>query len=213
MKKLVLVGLSAMVLVACSPSNEDVNDTGSNETKVEQVDVASGKVEKTTPISQGEYDELLAKRQDGERPEGYDELHLTELVPKSEGDYVEDYSKYNKLTPEEGTKVLTEGETRIIYFGWTECIYCYRFRQSYDHVLDDLNLTIDYLEVDDLKGMGDNARDLLFGAFGVNGVPAVLAIKDGKEISRIDQDTLSGLDYEQLLEWTYENAQEVGLVE
>src|SRR5699024_6106405 len=124
-----------------------------------------------------------------------------------------DYTHYNKITATEGIDMVESGKSGIIYFGWTECIYCYRFRQTYDFVLADLNLDIDYIEIADVRVLGKEVQDELFGLYDVVGTPTVVAIKDGVEIDRISDETMGTLDYVELLDWTYSNAKEVGIVE
>lgn len=195
MKKGILIGLMSLVLVGCGvqegvSNNEDLG-----------------------PVSQRAYTEIVADREEGVRPEGFDGSHIAELTPPTESDFVPDYTHYNKITAEEGVDIIESGKSGIIYFGWTECIYCYRFRQTYDFVLADLNLDIDYIEVGDVRELGKEVQDELFGLYDVVGTPTVVAIKDGVEIARISDETMGTLDYVELLEWTYGNAKEVGLVE
>ena len=58
-----------------------------------------------------------------------------------------------------------------------------------------------------------SVQDELFGLYDVMGTPTVVAIKDGVEIDRISDETMGTLDYVELLDWTYSNAKEVGIVE
>lgn len=195
MKKGILIGLMSLVLVGCG-----VQEGVSNN-------------EDLSPVSQRAYTEIVADREDGLRPEGFDGSHIDELTPPTESDFVPDYTHYNKITAAEGVDIIESGKSGIIYFGWTECIYCYRFRQTYDFVLADLNLDIDYIEIADVRVLGKDVQDELFGLYDVVGTPTVVAIKDGVEIARISDETMGTLDYVDLLEWTYGNAKEVGLVE
>lgn len=195
MKRGVLIGLMSLVLVGCGVQ-EDVSNN-----------------EDLGPVSQRAYTEIVADREEGLRPEGFDGSHIDELTPPTESDFVSDYTHYNKITAAEGVDIIESGKSGIIYFGWTECIYCYRFRQTYDFVLADLNLDIDYIEVGDVRALGKEVQDELFGLYDVVGTPTVVAIKDGVEIARISDETMGTLDYVELLEWTYGNAKEVGLVE
>ena len=195
MKRGVLIGLMSLVLVGCG-----VQEGVSNN-------------EDLSPVSQRAYTEIVDERTEGLRPEGFDGSHIDELTPPTESDFVPDYTHYNKITAAEGVDIIESGKSGIIYFGWTECIYCYRFRQTYDFVLADLNLDIDYIEVGDVRELGKEVQDELFGLYDVVGTPTVVAIKDGVEIARISDETMGTLDYVDLLEWTYGNAKEVGLVE
>lgn len=195
MKRGVLIGLMSLVLVGCGVQ-EDVSNN-----------------EDLRPVSQRAYMEIVDERTEGLRPEGFDGTHIDELTPPTESDFVPDYTHYNKITAAEGVDIIESGKSGIIYFGWTECIYCYRFRQTYDFVLADLNLDIDYIEVGDVRELGKEVQDELFGLYDVVGTPTVVAIKDGVEIARISDETMGTLDYVELLEWTYGNAKEVGLVE
>lgn len=195
MKRGVLIGLMSLVLVGCGVQ-EDVSNN-----------------EDLRPVSQRAYMEIVDERTEGLRPEGFDGTHIDELTPPTESDFVPDYTHYNKITADEGVDIIESGKSGIIYFGWTECIYCYRFRQTYDFVLADLNLDIDYIEVGDVRELGKEVQDELFGLYDVVGTPTVVAIKDGVEIARISDETMGTLDYVELLEWTYGNAKEVGLVE
>lgn len=195
MKRGLLIGLMSLVLVGCG-----VQEGVSNN-------------EDLSPVSQRAYAEIVDERTEGLRPEGFDGSHIDELTPPTESDFVPDYTHYNKITADEGVDIIESGKSGIIYFGWTECIYCYRFRQTYDFVLADLNLDIDYIEVGDVRALGKEVQDELFGLYDVVGTPTVVAIKDGVEIARISDETMGTLDYVELLEWTYGNAKEVGLVE
>lgn len=195
MKRGILIGLMSLVLVGCGVQ-EDVSNN-----------------EDLSPVSQRAYTEIVDERTEGLRPEGFDGSHIDELTPPTESDFVPDYTHYNKITAAEGVDIIESGKSGIIYFGWTECIYCYRFRQTYDFVLADLNLDIDYIEVGDVRELGKEVQDELFGLYDVVGTPTVVAIKDGVEIARISDETMGTLDYVDLLEWTYGNAKEVGLVE
>lgn len=195
MKRGILIGLMSLVLVGCGVQ-EDVSNN-----------------EDLSPVSQRAYTEIVDERTEGLRPEGFDGSHIDELTPPTESDFVPDYTHYNKITAAEGVDIIESGKSGIIYFGWTECIYCYRFRQTYDFVLADLNLDIDYIEVGDVRALGKEVQDELFGLYDVVGTPTVVAIKDGVEIARISDETMGTLDYVELLEWTYGNAKEVGLVE
>lgn len=195
MKRGLLIGLMSLVLVGCGVQ-EDVSNN-----------------EDLRPVSQRAYMEIVDERTEGLRPEGFDGTHIDELTPPTESDFVPDYTHYNKITADEGVDIIESGKSGIIYFGWTECIYCYRFRQTYDFVLADLNLDIDYIEVGDVRELGKEVQDELFGLYDVVGTPTVVAIKDGVEIARISDETMGTLDYVELLEWTYGNAKEVGLVE
>lgn len=195
MKRGLLIGLMSLVLVGCGVQ-EDVSNN-----------------EDLSPVSQRAYTEIVDERTEGLRPEGFDGSHIDELTPPTESDFVPDYTHYNKITAAEGVDIIESGKSGIIYFGWTECIYCYRFRQTYDFVLADLNLDIDYIEVGDVRALGKEVQDELFGLYDVVGTPTVVAIKDGVEIARISDETMGTLDYVELLEWTYGNAKEVGLVE
>lgn len=195
MKRGLLIGLMSLVLVGCGVQ-EDVSNN-----------------EDLRPVSQRAYMEIVDERTEGLRPEGFDGTHIDELTPPTESDFVPDYTHYNKITAAEGVDIIESGKSGIIYFGWTECIYCYRFRQTYDFVLADLNLDIDYIEVGDVRALGKEVQDELFGLYDVVGTPTVVAIKDGVEIARISDETMGTLDYVELLEWTYGNAKEVGLVE
>lgn len=195
MKRGVLIGLMSLVLVGCG-----VQEGVSNN-------------EDLSPVSPRAYTKIVAERTEGLRPEGFDGSHIDELTPPTESDFVSDYTHYNKITADEGVDIIESGKSGIIYFGWTECIYCYRFRQTYDFVLADLNLDIDYIEVGDVRELGKEVQDELFGLYDVVGTPTVVAIKDGVEIARISDETMGTLDYVELLEWTYGNAKEVGLVE
>lgn len=195
MKRGILIGLMSLVLVGCGVQ-EDVSNN-----------------EDLSPVSQRAYTEIVDERTEGLRPEGFDGSHIDELTPPTESDFVPDYTHYNKITAAEGVDIIESGKSGIIYFGWTECIYCYRFRQTYDFVLADLNLDIDYIEIADVRVLGKEVQDELFGLYDVVGTPTVLAIKDGVEIARISDETMGTLDYVELLEWTYGNAKEVGIVE
>lgn len=195
MKKGILIGLMSLVLVGCGVQDGDTNKDDSR------------------PVNQSEYTELVEDRTEGLRPEGFDGSHIDELTPPTESDFELDYTHYNKITADEGIDMVESGKSGIIYFGWTECIYCYRFRQTYDFVLEDLNLDIDYIEIADVRMLGKEVQDELFGLYDVMGTPTVVAIKDGVEIDRISDETMGTLDYVELLDWTYSNAKEVGVVE
>lgn len=193
MKRGLLVSFVALFLAGCGTSSQDVP--------------------RDEPIKQEDFNVLVAEREGGEMPEGYDSSHLTELTPPTESEFVPDYTYYNKLTVDEGIAMAKEGKSGIIYFGWTECIYCYRFRQTYDFVLADLGTEISYIEIADVQAASKEKQDELFGLYDVVGTPTVLVIKDGVEVDRISEDLMGTLNYEDLLEWTYKQAKEVGIVE
>lgn len=193
MKRGFIISLMALFLIGCGANNLDSAKDG--------------------PISQDDFNHIVEERSNGNLPDGYDSEHITKLTPPTESDFEPDYTYYNKLTVDEGIGVIKEGKSAIIYFGWTECIYCYRFRQTYDFVLADLGTEISYIEVADVQAASKEKQDELFGLYNVVGTPTVLVIKDGVETARMSDDLMGTLNYTDLLEWTYNQAKEVGIVE
>lgn len=193
MKRGFIISLMALFLVGCGANNLDSAKDG--------------------PISQDDFNHIVEERSNGNLPDGYDSEHITNLTPPTESDFEPDYTYYNKLTVDEGIGIIKEGKSAIIYFGWTECIYCYRFRQTYDFVLADLGTEISYIEVADVQAASKEKQDELFGLYNVVGTPTVVVIKDGVETERMSDDLMGTLNYTDLLEWTYNQAKEVGIVE
>lgn len=193
MKRGFIISLIALFLIGCGANNPDSAKDG--------------------PVSQDDFNHIVEERLNGNLPDGYDSEHITNLTPPTESDFEPDYTYYNKLTVDEGIGIIKEGKSAIIYFGWTECIYCYRFRQTYDFVLADLGTEISYIEVADVQAASKEKQDELFGLYNVVGTPTVLVIKDGVETARMSDDLMGTLNYTDLLEWTYNQAKEVGIVE
>lgn len=193
MKRGFIISLMALFLIGCGENNLDSAKDG--------------------PISQDDFNHIVEERSNGNLPDGYDSEHITNLTPPTESDFEPDYTYYNKLTVDEGIGIIKEGKSAIIYFGWTECIYCYRFRQTYDFVLADLGTEISYIEVADVQAASKEKQDELFGLYNVVGTPTVVVIKDGVETERMSDDLMGTLNYTDLLEWTYNQAKEVGIVE
>lgn len=193
MKRGFIISLMALFLIGCGANNLDSAKDG--------------------PISQDDFNHIVEERSNGNLPDGYDSEHITNLTPPTESDFEPDYTYYNKLTVDEGIGIIKEGKSAIIYFGWTECIYCYRFRQTYDFVLADLGTEISYIEVADVQAASKEKQDELFGLYNVVGTPTVVVIKDGVETERMSDDLMGTLNYTDLLEWTYNQAKEVGIVE
>lgn len=193
MKRGFIISLMALFLIGCGANNLDSAKDG--------------------PVSQDDFNHIVEERSNGNLPDGYDSEHITNLTPPTESDFEPDYTYYNKLTVDEGIGIIKEGKSAIIYFGWTECIYCYRFRQTYDFVLADLGTEISYIEVADVQAASKEKQDELFGLYNVVGTPTVVVIKDGVETERMSDDLMGTLNYTDLLEWTYNQAKEVGIVE
>lgn len=193
MKRGFIISLMALFLIGCGANNLDSAKDG--------------------PISQDDFNHIVEERSNGNLPDGYDSEHINKLTPPTESDFEPDYTYYNKLTVDEGIGIIKEGKSAIIYFGWTECIYCYRFRQTYDFVLADLGTEISYIEVADVQAASKEKQDELFGLYNVVGTPTVVVIKDGVETARMSDDLMGTLNYTDLLEWTYNQAKEVGIVE
>lgn len=193
MKRGFIISLMALFLIGCGANNLDSAKDG--------------------PVSQEDFNHIVEERSNGNLPDGYDSEHITNLTPPTESDFEPDYTYYNKLTVDEGIGIIKEGKSAIIYFGWTECIYCYRFRQTYDFVLADLGTEISYIEVADVQAASKEKQDELFGLYNVVGTPTVVVIKDGVETERMSDDLMGTLNYTDLLEWTYNQAKEVGIVE
>lgn len=163
-------------------------------------------------ISDEAYQNLLKERQDT-LPDGYSDEHIRGDMYNQEDPYEPDYTHYKKLTPKQSEDFLANKGSGIVYFGWVECPYCYRLRQSVDFVLRDLEQDIYYVEVEDLNRAGGTLGQDILRAYNVKSTPTFLVIKDGVEVDRMSAEMQGELNYLELLKWFRESSMEVLNVE
>lgn len=205
-KKVALVVASLVVLVGCA--GQDSKETGNDSNSPSGYDIISYEDLK----SDSSYEDLVELR-NKTLPEAYDDTHVRGDLVNVETPYELDYTHYNKLTPDQAEDFLAKKESGIVYFGWTECVYCYRIRQTVDFVLEDLEQDIYYVEIGDLhKTKGEQSDDIL-ESYNVTSTPTFLVLKDGVEVDRMSAELQGELDYLDVLSWFRDSAKEVFEVE
>lgn len=163
-------------------------------------------------ISDESYQNLLNERQDT-LPEGYSDEHVRGDMYNPDDPYEPNYTHYTKLTPKQSEEFLANKGSGIVYFGWVECSYCYRIRQSVDFVLSDLQQDIYYVEVEDLNNAEGTLGQDILRSYNVKSTPTFLVIKDGVEVDRMSAEMQGELNYLDLLQWFRESSKEVLNVE
>lgn len=107
------------------------------------------------------------------------------------------------LTVDELTDKLETGERFIVYFGRHTCPWCHLYRPTQDNVLKDMGETIYAVDTEYYKGNEEIAS--IRHELGVNYVPTVAVIEDGKLVTEMPEDIMFIEDEESVKEWFEEN--------
>lgn len=167
---------SALLLVACGESEPQPIEDISFEPQVSEQDYLDVRAEK-----EAYYIDLYEK---GESPE---------LRPL-------DDTRYKKLNYQQALDFVEQKKSGIIYFGWVECPYCFKFRQIFDQVLEDLDQEVYIIERSDF--ISKAKQNEIYDLYDIEYVPNVLVFHEGKEVTRMGENLmLNTLWYPDMLDW------------
>lgn len=140
------------------------------------------------PEKEESYHKELKKVEQGERPKGYTPKKYFNIQVNERLDM--ESEEYSKVFKEIRLDDL-EKEDGIVYVGRKTCPYCNILVQRFRPVLEQLGLSVKYIDTDELNDIGiEKLKDV----YGLEFVPMVYLVKDGKVERALDGRTMY-MDY------------------
>lgn len=122
---------------------------------------------------------------DGEPKTVQEDVVNRQIAPWSDN-YKLDDTHLDYLTADEIQAKIDSGERFVVYFGRATCPYCHEYRQLQDKALENLDETI--YSVDTEYYMDNEQISEIRAELGVEFVPNVVVIEDGKVIEELPED-------------------------